>query len=133
MSSGQIETRQRFRMKHERHADERRARNASAGDRIAPRSPSAPQMTPGRSKGVKPVERGHRMTGHIVRLWYGQGHGFIRADDRREMFFHYRDVAPRLFNALAVRDRVVFEVVEDVIAGPRAVKVRRATRSRKRR
>lgn len=115
-------------MKHERHALERGVGTGAGGERTSAHAVRTRGTTSGRPKGVKPVERGRRMSGSIVRLWYGQGHGFIRADDGREMFFHYRDVATGLFNALAVRDRVLFEVVEDAIAGPRAVKVRRRER-----
>jgi cold shock CspA family protein len=82
--------------------------------------------TKGRAKGVKRDERGHRMTGRIVRILHGQSHGFIRAEEHRQLFFHRSDVRVALFNALAVRDRVAFEVIEDKLAGPRAVKVKRA-------
>ena len=44
--------------------------------------------TKGRATGVKPVERGQRMTGRIVGILYGHGHGFIRARDHRQLFFH---------------------------------------------
>ena len=66
------------------------------------------------------------MTGRIARMQYGQSCGFIRADDRREVFFHRKDAPGALFNTLEVKDRVVFELIEDPIAGPRAVHVRRA-------
>ena len=91
-----------------------------------PRTTTLNATTKGRQKGVKRDERGHRMTGRIVRILHGQSHGFIRAEDNRELFFHRSDVRFALFNALAVRDRVAFEVIEDKIAGPRAVKVKRA-------
>jgi len=41
---------------------------------------------------------------------------------------HRRDVRASLLNSLAVGDRVVFEVIEDKLAGPRAVRVNRAPR-----
>src|ERR1700676_597723 len=88
--------------------------------------------TKGRVKGVKQAERGHRMTGRIVRILHGQSHGFIRADDDRQLFFHRSDVRIALFNALALRDRVAFEVIEDKIAAPRAVKVKRAAGKKRR-
>ena len=81
--------------------------------------------TAGRAKGVRTDERGPRMMGRITRIFYGQSHGFILADDQRQLFFHRRDVRTALFNALAVGDRVAFEVIEDKFAGPRAVKVKR--------
>ena len=97
---------------------------------VVARKPARPitmnGTTKGRAKGVKLPERGHRMTGRIVRILHGQSHGFIRAEDNRQLFFHRSDVRFALFNALAVRDRVAFEVIEDKLAGPRAVKVKRA-------
>jgi cold shock CspA family protein len=100
--------------------------NASFEDQdSADRKPSrrTSRRTPkkAREKGVKPEERGQRMTGRIARMLYGQSHGFIRADDGREVFFHRKDAAA--FNSLSVKDRVAFEVIEDPIAGPRAVRV----------
>ena len=90
----------------------------------AERAPTrrASRRTPkGREKGVKPEERGRRMSGRIARMLYGQSHGFIRVADGREVFFHRKDAA--VFNSLVVKDRVDFELIEDPIAGPRAVRV----------
>ena len=84
----------------------------------------------GREKGDKPVEHGERMTGRVVQIFYGQGHGFIRARDRRQLFFHRRDVAAAHFNTLAVGDGVSFEIIEDKLAGPRAVNVNRVVGKR---
>jgi len=54
----------------------------------------------------------------------GQGHGFIRLANGREVFFHRADVRDGLsFNAFAVGDRVIFELLEDRISGPRALSV----------
>ena len=97
------------------------------------RTTQATATTKGRATGVKRDERGQRMTGRIVRILHGQSHGFIRAEDSRQLFFHRSDVRFALFNALAVRDRVAFEVIEDKIAGPRAVKVNRAASKKRRR
>ncbi len=83
----------------------------------------------GRAKGVKPEERGRRMTGRIARMSYGQSYGFIRASDRRNVFFHRKDARAALFNALSVNDRVVFELIEDAVTGPRAVRVARASKT----
>jgi cold shock CspA family protein len=63
------------------------------------------------------------MAGRIARMLYGQSCGWIRIDDGREVFFHRKDATAALFNSLAVKDRVVFELIEDPIAGPRAVRV----------
>jgi cold shock CspA family protein len=59
-------------------------------------------------------------------MLYGQSYGLIRIDDRRDVFFHRKDAKVALFNALAVGDRVVFELIEDPLTGPRAVRVARA-------
>lgn len=83
------------------------------------------KATKGRALGVKLEERGPQMTGRIVRILYGHGHGFIRAADGRQLFFHRNDAPSVPFDALAVRDRVAFEVIEDKVVGPRAVKVKR--------
>lgn len=88
------------------------------------RKRAAPR-TKGRAKGAKPEERGRRTSGRVIRMLYGQSYGFIRDENRRDVFFHRKD-APALFNALNVDDRVVFELIEDAIAGPRAVHVVRA-------
>jgi cold shock CspA family protein len=93
------------------------------------RKPSAVRAgatTKGRARGVKPDERGRPMTGRVHRILHGQGHGFIRARDSRLLFFHRHDVATGLFNRLVARDRVAFEVIENALVGPRAVKIHRA-------
>ena len=85
----------------------------------------------GREKGDKPVEHGERMTGRVVQIYYGQGHGFIRARDGRQLFFHRRDVAAAHFNTFTVGDGVAFEIIEDELAGPRAVNVTRVVGKRR--
>jgi cold shock CspA family protein len=72
--------------------------------------------------------RGHATTGRITRIARGQGHGFIRAADDREVFFHRSDQPENTFNDLTVDDRVAFEVLEDTLTGPRATKVRKIRR-----
>jgi cold shock CspA family protein len=67
---------------------------------------------------------GRPMTGRIVRILRGQGHGFIRAKDGREVFFHRGDVPAGTFNDLAVDAHVEFDVIEDHLTGPRATNVR---------
>ena len=67
-------------------------------------------------------------SGTIVRLFVGQVHGYIRGDDRRDIYFHrgdLRDGTP--FNEFAVGDTLVFELLEDRFSGPRALMVRRAS------
>jgi cold shock CspA family protein len=80
----------------------------------------------GRAKGEKPEERGRRAVGRILRMLYGQSYGLIRMSDRRDVFFHRKDAKAALFNALEIGDRVVFELIEDSLTGPRAVRVTRA-------
>ena len=94
---------------------------AADNDRSARR-----QRGPGRAKGPKIEERGHRTIGRIVRMLYGQSYGLIRIDDRRDVFFHRKDAKAALFNALDIGDRVVFELIDDPLTGPRAVRVMRA-------
>lgn len=74
---------------------------------------------------MRPADRGGTAgTGRIVRLMIGQGHGFIRLTDRREAFFHRRDVLDGTsFNELAVGDVVTFELIEDPVSGARALRV----------
>jgi cold shock CspA family protein len=61
----------------------------------------------------------------VVKLRVGQGHGFIRLADGREVFFYRTDVGEGTsFNNLAVGDAVSFELVEDAISGARALRVR---------
>src|SRR5262249_12023766 len=81
-----------------------------------------PRATKGRAKGEKVDQRGHPTTGRISRILYGQGFGFIRVDER-DVFFHRKDVFGGSFNELAVDDRVVLELIEDALTGPRAVRV----------
>jgi len=85
-----------------------------------------PRRKKGRAKGEKPEERGERAVGRIVRMLYGQSYGLIRMGDRRDVFFHRKDAKASLFNALAIGDLVVFELIDDVLTGPRGVRVRRA-------
>jgi cold shock CspA family protein len=68
--------------------------------------------------------RGTPSSGRIVTLFVGQGHGFIRLASGRDVFFHRSDVQEGTpFNALAVGDRVTFELLEDHVSGPRALRL----------
>jgi cold shock CspA family protein len=73
----------------------------------------------------RPAERsGTPCSGRIVRLLVGQGHGFIRLPNDREVFFHRSDVREGVsFNRFAVGDTVNFDLLDDQISGPRAVQV----------
>jgi hypothetical protein len=82
-------------------------------------------------RGRVPERRGLPATGRIVRLLVGQSHGFIRMSIGREIFFHRRDVDEGTdFNAFAVGDAVIFELLEDAVSGARAQRVQRRRRSR---
>jgi len=78
----------------------------------------------------QPAERrGTPSTGRIITLLIGQGHGFIRLPSGREVFFHRSDVHEGTsFNAFAVGDAVTFELLEDHISGPRALRLQRLRR-----
>jgi cold shock CspA family protein len=75
---------------------------------------------------MRPSEpHGARAVGRIVKLLVGQGCGFIRLPDDREIYFHRADVREGTsFNDLRVGDSVVFELLDDRISGARALKVR---------
>jgi cold shock CspA family protein len=80
---------------------------------------------------ARPPERaGIPATGRIVTLFIGQGHGFIRLSNDRQVFFHRSDLREGTsFNELSVGDSVQFELLEDDVSGPRGVQV--ALRSRR--
>ena len=79
--------------------------------------------------GAPPERRGIPRTGRIVTLFIGQGHGFIRLANDREVFFHRSDVREGTsFNDFAVGDSVGFDLLEDDVSGPRAIQVVRRSR-----
>jgi len=62
-----------------------------------------------------------------MKLLVGQGHGYIRLSDGREIFFHRADVDESCrFNEFQVGNAVVFELLDDRVSGARAVRVRRS-------
>jgi cold shock CspA family protein len=80
-------------------------------------------------RGVPANPRGIPATGRIVKLCVGQGHGFIRVADRRNIYFHRADLAEGTpFRDFVVGDAVVFELLEDRFSGPRGLKVRHRPR-----
>jgi cold shock CspA family protein len=87
---------------------------------------------PAKAPFVRPAERrGTPSSGRIVALVLGQGHGFIRPTNDLKVFFHRSDLCDGTsFQDLAVGDRVTFELLDDAISGPRALRVerRRSTR-----
>ena len=71
-----------------------------------------------------PEQRGLPSRGRVARLFVGQGYGFIRLTDGRDIFFHRRDVCQGTsFNDFAVGDAVAFELLEDDVSGARAIRV----------
>jgi cold shock CspA family protein len=78
-------------------------------------------------KPLRPLERrGIPETGRIVKLFIGQGHGFIRLSNDREVYFHRSDVQNGAsINDFAVGDVVSFERLDDFVSGARALRVRR--------
>jgi hypothetical protein len=61
----------------------------------------------------------------------GQGHGFIRLVDSREIYFHRADLHENTaFNDCHIGDRVAFELLEDPVSGARAIRVVRQRRPR---
>ncbi|HTI36426.1 MAG TPA: cold shock domain-containing protein [Vicinamibacterales bacterium] len=85
-----------------------------------------------RKAAVGPTERrGTPSSGRIVTLMLGQGHGFIRLTSTRKVFFHRSDLCEGTsFQDLAIGNRVTFELLEDAISGPRALRVERVRGSR---
>ena len=80
----------------------------------------------------RPAERrGVPDTGRIVKLFVGQGHGFIRLANDREIFFHRADLQEGTsINDLDVGDAVTFERLDDPVSGARALSVKRQRRRR---
>lgn len=78
-------------------------------------------------KPARPEDRrGEPATGRIVKLLVGQGHGFIRLTNNREIFFHRSDVNNgSRFNEFHVGDAVTCELFDDPVSGARALRVTR--------
>jgi cold shock CspA family protein len=75
--------------------------------------------------------RGKSATGRIARILVGQGYGYIRLRDGRDVYFHRcdsREGTP--FGDLRVDDVVTFELIEDSVSGARALKVMQQKKSR---
>jgi len=79
---------------------------------------------PSRASASKPLYAGTPTNGRIKTIVRGQGTGIISAP-AGDVFFHKSDVKASFLD-LAVGDRVVFELLDDAISGPRAQNVRLA-------
>ena len=78
-----------------------------------------------------PVRRALVTDGRIVKLFVGQGYGFIRVSNDRDIFFHRSDVREgSSFNEFVIGDSVTFELLEDPISGARALQVNLRRRRR---
>jgi hypothetical protein len=96
-------------------------------DNDARRRPPPRTRPKGGTAATQQLRTGTPATGTIVRLMFGQGHGYIRLPDRRDIYFHRGDVAEGTpFNEFAVGDKLSFELLEDKFSGPRALSVRRS-------
>lgn len=83
----------------------------------------APPTRPGKPSQPS-APRGAAATGRIAKILVGQGHGFIRLPDHREIFFHRSDLQEgTAFNDLQIGHAVMFELLEDSVSGARAMRV----------
>jgi cold shock CspA family protein len=89
--------------------------NLSKKDSFDPPAPSCPS-----DRGA-----GQPTIGRIVRIVHRKGHGIIRSDDGRELFFHRSNVTAGWFSDLQEGDPVKCEAIADSVNGPRAVKVQK--------
>ena len=83
----------------------------------------------GRHASGVPVLHGTLCCGRVTRLQVGQGHGYIRLADARDVFFHRGDMRDgAAFNDLRLGVEVTFELFEDAVSGARALRVARRGR-----
>ena len=81
-----------------------------------------------------PEPHGEVSVGRIAKLFVGQGYGFIRAADSREIYFHRTDLREGTsVNDLRINDRVIFELLEDRVSGARALRVAQHSQTTNRR
>ena len=67
---------------------------------------------------------GRAMKGRITQLLHGRACGFIRASDGQAVFFHAHDMEGANYSALEVHGAVDFDLIEDLVSGARAARVR---------
>lgn len=69
------------------------------------------------------------VTGRIIRILSGQGHGYIRLPNGRDVFFHRADMQEgTALHDLHEGDTVAFDLLDDPVSGPRGLRVRRHQR-----
>jgi cold shock CspA family protein len=88
------------------------------------RSQSSPTTGP-----TKPVYAGKQTKGKIKSLTRGQACGIIHGPSG-DVFFHKADFQGKFWD-LNVGDKVVFELLNDSISGPRAQNVKLSTPAKK--
>ena len=64
------------------------------------------------------------VTGRITKLIRARACGFIRAANGQEVFFHASDVHRAKYNELHDCAAVRFDLIADLVSGPRAARVR---------
>jgi cold shock CspA family protein len=62
--------------------------------------------------------------GRISMIARGAGHGYIRTSAGQVVFFHKADTEEDLFPQLDLDADVTFELIEDQVSGPLAIRVR---------
>jgi cold shock CspA family protein len=99
--------------------------NGNVSKAAAPRPAKA--TAPRAAKASRTFDRTVQpVTGKIVRIMAGQGHGFIRLPNDRDVFFHRADMQEGTsLRDLHVGDRVAFDLLDDPVSGPRGLRVRR--------
>jgi len=70
--------------------------------------------------------------GKIKSLMHGQGAGYIRDAEGRNLFFHKRDLKDVRYSDLEVGTPVEFDPIEDRVSGSRAERVRLVSKAKKR-
>ena len=70
------------------------------------------------------------MLGRIKSFVRGQGTGYIRDQQGRDVFFHKRDVVDKGYNDLEVGAQVSFEMIDDPISGARAQRIKAVKREK---
>ena len=78
------------------------------------------------------VVRGRETSGRVTQLSRARLCGQIRARDGQSVFFHRSDLDGIRYADLEVGVSVRFELVDDAISGPRAIRIRPLTPARSR-